>query len=138
MTDKLQTYRELLAASRAAMANSYAPYSGYKVGAALLTSTGNVFCGCNVENAVFDGRICAERTALVKAVSEGHRQFEAIAVVCEKTYDTWPCGICRQFLREFGEDLIVISQSADGGLKTKSLRELLPFSFGPGHILGCH
>ena len=118
-------YRQLADTARAAAEKAYAPYSNYFVGAALLTEDGQVFTGCNVENKVFGGSICAERTALVKAVSEGHRSFKAIAVHC-KNGEGWPCGVCRQFLLEFGPQTVVIVESGDGNLICRSIAELLP------------
>jgi cytidine deaminase len=125
------TDRELFDLACGALKNAYAPYSHYRVGACLLAEDGRVFTGCNVENASFGGTICAERTAVVKAVSEGARAFTAIAVVGEKD-DAWPCGICRQVLNEFSKDMRVICGACDTGRFTAlPLSELLPRSFGP-------
>lgn len=109
---------------------AYAPYSEYPVGAALQTSDGAIFTGCNVENASYPATICAERTALVKAVSEGHRTFTALAVVTENGGS--PCGICRQMLYEFAPDLSVTIADLKGNIHhTLTLRELLAHGFGP-------
>jgi cytidine deaminase len=107
--------------------NAYAPYSGYRVGAALLTATGNVYAGCNVENAAYGMTICAERAAVVKAISEGEREFDAIAVVTED--GGTPCGECRQFLHEFGADIAVIVADRHGHFTVTSVGELLPNAF---------
>lgn len=113
--------------------NAYAPYSGYPVGAALQTSDGVIFTGCNVENAAYPVTVCAERTALVKAVSEGYRQFEAIAVVTRNGGS--PCGMCRQMLYEFAPDLRVIIADLRGEIHTDvPLDELLRFGFGPSKL----
>ncbi|HEC33587.1 MAG TPA: cytidine deaminase, partial [Chloroflexi bacterium] len=96
----------VIAQAKAARENAYAPYSGYRVGAALLGRSGRIYTGCNVENAVYPLCTCAERVAVVKAVSEGERQFVALAVVTEN--GGAPCGSCRQTLREFGEDIVVL------------------------------
>jgi cytidine deaminase len=113
--------------------NAYAPYSGYPVGAALQTSDGVIFTGCNVENAAYPVTICAERTALVKAVSEGYRQFEAIAVVTRNGGS--PCGMCRQMLYEFAPDLRVIIADLRGVIHTDvPLDELLRLGFGPSKL----
>lgn len=108
-------------------ANAYVPYSGYRVGAALLTAQGKVYGGCNVENASYGLSICAERSAVVKAVSEGEREFEAIAVVTDD--GATPCGACRQFLREFGNDIVVILADRRGHYNVTTVGELLPHGF---------
>ena len=113
---------------------AYAPYSQFRVGACLLTEDGRVFTGCNIENASYDATICAERTAAVKAVSEGATKFLAIAIAGEKEA-AWPCGICRQFLREFGPHMRVIVGQKGGPLHTATLDALLPHSFGPEDLL---
>lgn len=123
------TDEELIRMAKEAMAFSYSPYSHYKVGAALLSADGRVFKGCNVENASFGAGCCAERTALFKAVSEGAREFIAIAVAAEKSLP-WPCGICRQALFEFAPKLRVIVACGDERGEA-SLPELLPNGFGP-------
>ena len=130
MAEEEAMYRTLVNAARAAAEKTYSPYSHYPVGAAVLTQDGRLFTGCNVENISYGGTICAERTALVKAVSEGYTRFKAIAVVCGKAYDCWPCGICRQFLSEFGVDLDVLVESKDGSIQSLKLKELLPRHFG--------
>ncbi len=106
---------------------AHVPYSGYHVGAALLADSGNVYGGCNVENASFGLSICAERTAYVKAVSEGERAFVAIAVMTED--GGTPCGACRQFMAEFGLGTIVILARKDGKYRVTSVDALLPEAF---------
>ncbi len=120
---------ELVAMAREAMAFSYSPYSHFPVGAALLAKDGRVFKGCNIENASYGATNCAERTALFKAVSEGAREFTAIAITAEKSA-AWPCGICRQALYEFAPDLRVIVAWGDSR-EEALLSELLPHGFGP-------
>lgn len=109
---------------------AYVPYSHYQVGAALLTKSGKIFTGNNIENAVYPLTTCAERVAVVKAVSEGEMQFEAIAVVTRN--GGTPCGSCRQVLREFGKGTIVLIADMSGQLlQVTTVEALLPFSFGP-------
>lgn len=110
---------------------AYVPYSHFPVGAALEGADGRIFTGCNVENAAFGSCICAERTALVKAVSEGCRSFTRLAVVGNSTDYCWPCGSCRQMLYEFSPDLTVLVARRDHSFVSYPLRELLPHGFGP-------
>ena len=122
---------ELINYAKKAMNNAYAPYSNFCVGAALLTDDGTVYTGCNIENSSFGATICAERTAAVKAVSEGHRRFTKIAIVSKAGGYTYPCGICRQVIVEFAEDKdikIFIVKSEDDYIET-TLDEILPGSF---------
>lgn len=125
---------ELVALAKKAMEQSYAPYSKFCVGAALLAQDGRVFLGCNVENASFGATICAERTAVTKAVSEGARAFERIAVVASSGEYAAPCGICRQVLFEFMPDGEIILDSRTEGMKVMQLKELLPMGFGGADI----
>jgi cytidine deaminase len=111
---------------------AYAPYSHYQVGAALLTTDGKIYKGCNVENASYSPSNCAERTAIFKAVSEGDREFEAIAVVTSD--GGTPCGLCRQVMREFAPNLTVIIGNIDGNYRVFALPDLLPHSFGPENL----
>ena len=125
---------ELINLAKDAMIRAYAPYSGFKVGAALLCCDGTVYQGCNIENASFTPTVCAERTAIFKAVSEGHRDFAAIAVCGGKdgaiTGLFPPCGVCRQVLREFcRDDFPVYLADGDGSWQTMTLGQLLPLSF---------
>ncbi len=122
--------QDLIGQAIAASTYAYTPYSNYPVGAALLTSDGRVYTGCNVENAAYPAGICAERNALFKAVSEGIRTFSAIAVVTRGGGS--PCGICRQAMAEFAPDLRVIIADLDGNIHhDTTLGVLLPLSFGP-------
>ena len=122
-------YRKLIAAAQAARRKAYAPYSKFHVGAALLSKSGKVYTGCNVENASYGLTICAERVAITKAVSEGHRQFQAIAVIAPST-SLSPCGACRQVLAEFGELVVVCADSRNTAkFRLYLLSELLPHAF---------
>lgn len=134
MTDK-----ELLSLAVKAMENSYSPYSGCKVGAALLTESGKVYLGTNIENAAFDPTICAERVAIFKAISEGEKSFSKIAVVGGKNGVIngifAPCGVCRQVMREFcSDDFTVIMGISETEYKSLPLSELLPLSFSPEDV----
>ena len=112
-----------------AMENAYAPYSGFKVGAALLCSDKKVYTGCNIENSSYGASNCAERTAIFKAVSEGEREFEKIAIVSSWGDFTFPCGICRQVLSEFMYDKTVVLFSEKGGIREFKVKDLLPEAF---------
>lgn len=125
------TERELVEQALEMRRFSYAPYSHFRVGAALECEDGSVYTGCNVENAAYGSSLCAERTALVKAVSEGRRRFVRLAVAGDSADYCWPCGACRQMLREFGTDLEVLAANREGAYVAISLEELLPHSFGP-------
>ncbi len=125
------TDEELIQKAREAMQFAYVPYSHYKVGAALLSKDGRIYTGCNIENGSYGATNCAERTALFKAVSEGVREFAAIAVTAEKAAP-WPCGICRQALNEFAPDIRVIVAWQDQ-VAEATLPDLLPHGFGPGN-----
>ena len=128
------TDEELFERAESMLERAYAPYSRFRVGACVLTEDGRTFTGCNIENASYGGTICAERTAAVKAVSEGATKFIAIAIAAEQEA-AWPCGLCRQFLREFGPKMRVIVGKKGGPLYTATLEELLPRSFGPEDLL---
>ncbi len=119
----------LIAAARLALEHSHSPYSRFRVGAALLAEDGRVFTGTNVENASFGLSICAERTAVFKAVSEGCRRFTACAVITETDAPTPPCGACRQVLQEFAPDLVLYLSGRDGTVERHTLAELLPRPF---------
>jgi len=124
--------KNLLRMANDAMDRSYAPYSGYHVGACLKGVSGAYYLGCNIENASFSPTNCAERTALFKAVSEGERQFEALAVISNGEQTTLPCGVCRQVLTEFCDpDMPVICANRTGKFQIYSLGELLPHAFTP-------
>lgn len=123
MTDK-ELFRMAVEASE----NAYAPFSNFHVGAALLTEDGKVFTGVNIENSSYGATICAERTAMVKAISEGARDFQSIAIAGNGG-TSWPCGICRQFMYEFCPDIRVISGENEDELQVYTLKELLPEGF---------
>ena len=133
---------ELKAAAVAMLDRAYCPYSRFPVGAALECSDGTVFTGCNIENASFTPTICAERTALFKAVSQGVREFTDIAIVGSKEGEvnkqiTSPCGVCRQALFEFGgKDLNVIMAKSEDDFIEADLNTLLPYGFGPSNVEG--
>ena len=135
MTDK-----ELISLAKSAALKAYVPYSGYTVGAALLCKNGNVYLGCNIENAAYSPTNCAERTAFFKAVSEGEREFEAIAVVGGKSGDFkeyfTPCGVCRQVMMEFcnPETFKIILATSEEHYEEYKLKDLLPLGFGPGNL----
>ena len=128
------TPETLLSMAKEAMMKAYAPYSGFFVGAALLTKSGKVYTGCNIENGAFSPTNCAERTAFFKAVSEGERDFAAIAVVGGKggqiTGLCSPCGVCRQVMQEFcGPDFLIYMGKENDGYEAISLKDLLPYGF---------
>lgn len=133
------TREKLIDLAFAAMDKAYAPYSGYKVGAALLSRSGRVFSGCNVENAAYGPTNCAERTAFFKAVSEGEREFSAIAVVGGKDGNVKdlfvPCGVCRQVMAEFcdGDFEIIVAKSPEE-YSVFTLSEMLPMGFSPKNV----
>ena len=120
-------HEDLIAKATEAREKAYAPYSHFAVGAALLAKSGRVYTGCNVENASYGLSVCAERVAVFKAVSEGERDFEALAVVTEN--GVTPCGACRQVLLEFGDDIQVIVADEAGEYRVFGLQELLPEAF---------
>ncbi len=125
-------YKELIRSAVEAKEFAYVPYSGFRVGAALLCRDGRIFTGCNIENAAYSPTICAERTAVAKAVSEGYRDFAAIAVTGDHGDYLTPCGVCRQVLAEFCdlEAFQVILANSEEDYKVLSLGELLPGAFG--------
>jgi cytidine deaminase len=126
----------LLARARAAAANAYAPYSGFPVGAALLAADGQIYAGCNVENASIGLTVCAERSAVSAAVAAGQREILAVAVSAPKAAGTTPCGACRQVLNEFRPDaaeLVVILDDRQGGESVR-FTDLLPRGFGPKNL----
>ena len=129
------TPEKLMDMAKIAMGRAYAPYSGYKVGAALLCADGTVYTGCNIENAAYSPTVCAERTAFFKAVSDGHRNFTAIAICGGKdgviTGQFPPCGVCRQVMQEFcSGDFPIYLADAQGTIETLTLSQLLPHGFG--------
>ncbi|HCG99626.1 MAG: cytidine deaminase [Candidatus Aquicultor primus] len=120
---------ELIRAASEARQEAYAPYSGFRVGAAVICDDGRIFAGANVENAVYGLSICAERVAMSKAVSEGCRRFEALAIIADGPTPCPPCGACRQFLAEFGAESLVIMANTKGETKKALIKELLPYAF---------
>ena len=132
--------KQLIEISIEQLKYSYTPYSGFKVGAALLAKNGSVYTGCNIENAAYTPTNCAERTAFFKAVSEGVKEFDVICIVGGKdgilTEYAPPCGVCRQVMMEFcdPETFQIILAAADGKYKIYSLKELLPEGFGPDNL----
>ncbi len=135
MTLTKQERRSLIELANRARSNAYVPYSNYRVGAALLTKSGRVFTGVNVENAAYPATICAERTAVFKAVSEGEREFEVLALVTDDGGS--PCGSCRQVLAEFGLDITVLIANGSGQLLHEmTVADLLPEAFTPKHLSG--
>lgn len=119
----------------AALENAYAPYSHFRVGACVLSEAGKMYSGCNIENASYGATICAERAAVSKAISDGAKSFKAIAIVGEKAR-AWPCGICRQVLNEFSDDMLIICGQLGKEYTVVSLKELLPHAFGPNELNG--
>mgnify|MGYP001108162155 FL=1 len=122
--------KELIIEALKAQEKAYVPYSNFRVGAALLTEDDKVFTGCNIEIASYSPTLCAERTAIFKAVSEGHKKIKAIAVVGDSNF-TYPCGVCRQVIREFGKDATIIVANSEENYLEYKLEDLLPHSFGP-------
>lgn len=142
MIEKEQV-QKLIAEAFAARTASYVPYSGFRVGAALLTKEGKIYRGCNIENAAYTPTVCAERTAFFAAVAAGEREFMAIAIAGGKEEPkenktagyAWPCGVCRQVMAEFCEkDFVILTAKSPEEFKISSLKELLPEAFGPGNL----
>lgn len=129
--------KELLQAAVKGAKNAHCPYSNFRVGAAVLTKSGKVFAGGNIENVSYGATVCAERVAIWKAVSEGEKDFEAIAVIGPGTSEGYPCAQCRQVMVEFGLDWIVISGDAEGNyMGEMTVRDLVPYAFTPDALLG--
>jgi cytidine deaminase len=127
---------ELIKKAKEARKKAYAPYSKFKVGAALLIKSGKVYTGANVENSAYGLTVCAERSAVFKAVNDGNRDFSKIVVAADKNSPITPCGACRQVLSEFVKDLEVVCVNLKGKVDRYSLRELLPEAFGKGTAEG--
>lgn len=125
---------QLMALAEEVQSLAYAPYSKYSVGAALLTPSGKVFVGCNVENASFGLTVCAERNAIFKAISEGEHEFEAIAIASPSRNGGAPCGACRQVLNEFSTELIIFVRGPEDEIITHKLTDVLPHAFGPQNL----
>lgn len=124
-----QQKSELIKTAKIASRFAYAPYSKFQVGAALLTKSGRIFAGCNIENVSYGLTVCAERVAIFKAISEGEKIFKAIAIYTKTKDFTLPCGACLQVLAEFTKDLTIILVNRNGKTKTYPLSELLPHRF---------
>jgi cytidine deaminase, homotetrameric len=120
---------ELVTAAKEARQNSYAPYSEFRVGAAIETDDGEIYTGCNVESASYGLTVCAERVAIWKAISEGKHKIKNIAVVCDTKELTPPCGVCRQIIWEFGGNVPVTLANLNGGRETVDMKDLLPRAF---------
>ena len=125
----MSEFEALITAARQSRENAHAPYSNFRVGAALRASSGRIFGGCNIENATFGLTVCAERTAIFKAISEGERGFDAIAVVTDADTLTPPCGACRQIIWEFCGDVPVVLANTKGKTEVHRMSELLPQPF---------
>src|SRR5699024_11053845 len=122
--------KKLIKKALEAKEKAYVPYSKFHVGAAVLTDKNEIYTGCNIEIVSYSPTLCAERTAIFKAISEGELKIKAIAVVGDSEY-TYPCGVCRQVIREFGKYALIIIADSEDDYKEYSLDELLPYSFGP-------
>ncbi len=127
---RMPSTKDLIDSAQKARAKAYAPYSKFKVGAALLGKSGRIYTGCNVENASYGLACCAERIAVFRALSEGEREFRAIAIVSSSNEPTAPCGACRQVLNEFAPGINIIMPGRKKTIKT-TLKKLLPLAFGP-------
>ena len=127
--------KRLIELALKAREKAYCPYSNFAVGAALLCQDGTIYTGCNIESSAYTPTICAERTAVSKAVSEGHRDFVRIVIAGRSKDFCVPCGVCRQVLREFAPELEIICLNGAGEERVFTLPELLPHSFGPEYLL---
>ncbi|HXT26194.1 MAG TPA: cytidine deaminase [Candidatus Eisenbacteria bacterium] len=130
----MSDYEALIAAAKQSRENAHAAYSNFRVGAALRATSGRIFGGCNVENATFGLTVCAERVAIFKAISEGERGFDAIAVVTDTESLTSPCGACRQLIWEFCGDVPVILANVKGKVETIAMRDLFPKPFDASNL----
>ena len=130
-----QDVQQLIECAIEARQQSYSPYSNFAVGAALLCEDGTIYKGCNIENASYGLTNCAERTAIFKAISEGHRKFKALAVVADTEGPCAPCGSCRQVINEFKSPTIIMANLM-GNMKIVSIEDLLPFSFSDCDVVG--
>lgn len=132
----MEDYKILLKKANEAMEKAYVPYSKFKVGAAVLTKSGHIYTGCNIENASYGATNCAERTAIFKAVSEGETEIAAIAIVGSNRRFTYPCGICRQVISEFMHQGDFIFENASGEVKVVPFEEIFPYSFTKDDLTG--
>ena len=130
----MSEYDQLIAAAKKARENAHAPFSNFRVGAAVRAKSGRIFGGCNVENATYGLTVCAERIAIFKAISEGERGFDAIAVVADTDTLTPPCGACRQLIWEFCDDVPVILSNLSGKTEIMPMRELFPKPFDSSNL----
>ncbi len=130
----------LIDQAREARERAHAPFSGFRVGAALLCRGGRIYTGCNIENPSLSLSLCAERVAFIKAISEGDMEFEVLAVVADTPFITYPCGACRQMIWEFGHELRIVLANLKGRMEHTTIRDLLPeaFDFHPGQNKGTH
>lgn len=131
------TKEELIRKAFEAQKFAYVPYSHFHVGAALVMEDGSIYTGCNIEIASYSPTICAERTAIFKAISEGHKNIKTIVIVGDAN-PTYPCGVCRQVIREFGAEATVIIANSTEDYKEYTIDELLPHSFGPEDLSSTH
>jgi cytidine deaminase len=127
--------KELYERAAEAARSSYSPYSGFRVGAAVVADDGRVFTGCNVENAAYGAAICAEGNAISTAAAAGVRKIDVVVVACLDAGECYPCGNCRQLMREFQVDTVVVQDGA-GSLRTHDFSDILPHSFGPDSLGG--
>ncbi|MPW27036.1 cytidine deaminase [Alkalibaculum sp. M08DMB] len=130
-----ENYSELIKSAIEAKEFSYSPYSHFRVGAAILSDNGKIYSGCNIENASYGASNCAERTAIFKGVSEGIDRIIAIAISSDEEDFIYPCGICRQVIREFGSNIDIVLVNANGKTKQSSIKELLPCSFSKENLI---
>jgi cytidine deaminase len=133
LVDQIQS-KQLINLARFAKTRAYAPYSNFHVGSALLAVNKQIFLGCNIENSSYGETICAEKVAITKAISNGIKNFLAIAIVAKENKISWPCGSCRQVLLEFSPSILILACTIDGKIKTKKLNELIPYAFNIKHL----
>ncbi len=130
----MKNYSDIIRAAKKAKLKAYAPYSRFRVGAAIKTKSGKIYTGCNIENSSYGLTICAERTAIFKAVSEGEKQFVAMAVISDDKDFTPPCGACRQVLMDLASKIDFVMIDGKGNHKVMKLKELFPYPFSPDHL----
>jgi cytidine deaminase len=135
MAKTSSNYQALIRAAKQAKQKAYVPFSNFRVGAAIRTKQGRVYTGCNIENSSYGLTICAERTAIFKAISEGEKEFTAIAVASDDPDFCPPCGACRQVLMDLAPSIDFVMINKKGQEKVVTLRELFPYPFGPDHLL---